>query len=219
MSFEEGALIEPLSVAVHSVDRTPVREGSRVLVLGAGPIGLLVAAVAYAKGATHCTILDINASRLAFAKTYLPQIQTVQLSRPENQDDLLDWAQLQIARLELDTVMADVAFECTGAESCIALSMYAVRRGGVVMLIGLGNGRAMMPTDIITTREVDVRGNFRYANAHKKAIDLVGQDKIQLDRLVTHRFRLEDTIDAYETARKGGDGILKILIIGGVMDS
>ncbi|KAF7732738.1 hypothetical protein EC973_000009 [Apophysomyces ossiformis] len=220
MSFEEGALMEPLSVAVHSVDRTPVREGSRVLVLGSGPIGLLVAATAFAKGAKECFLLDINPSRLTFAKTYLPQVQTIQLPIAEEvQDDMLDWAQLQVTQLKLDLAMIDVAFECTGVNACIALAMYAVRRGGVVMLIGLGKGRTVMPTDLITTREIDVRGNFRYANAYKKSIELVHQKKISLQGLVSHRFRLEDAVDAYETARTGGSGVLKIQIIGSEMDS
>ncbi|GAB5591177.1 hypothetical protein Unana1_06077 [Umbelopsis nana] len=217
MSYQDGALIEPLAVAVHSVNRTPIEQGSHALVFGAGPIGLLVAATVYAKGAKQVTIFDINEHRLEFAKEYLPQIKTVQLPLPsKDTPDLLNWSQELIENLvqdqTIDRELIDVCFECTGQESCIQMSMFSARRGGVVMLIGLGKGRAVLPTEVMSVREVDVRGNFRYAHAYPEAIELVSQDKVPIKGLVTHQFKLEDTLEAFETVMQGGAGVVKVQI-------
>ncbi|KAI8096353.1 sorbitol dehydrogenase-like protein [Halteromyces radiatus] len=202
MSFDDGALIEPLAVALHSVERTPIKVGSTVHVFGAGPVGLLTAAVAFVKGAVNCTIFDINQDRLDFAKKYLPNgVRVVLLPKIkfQNAEDTITWAQDNAIHFLRDLSnddsdnFADVVFECTGVAECIMLSMYVVQRGGTVMLIGLGRDKTLMPTDIITTREVDIRGNFRYANVHKKAITLVEQGRINLSSLVSHRFKLENS--------------------------
>lgn len=218
MSYEDGALMEPLSVAVHAVTRTfdaLPNEARTVAVLGAGPIGLLVAATAYAKGAKECILFDINESRLAFAKTYLPQVHTMQLPLAPKGQDSLDWARAQLPQI-LQAQNAgdgyDAVFECTGQDTCIGLSLLLARRGGVTQLIGLGKGRAPMPTDAIVTREVTVLGNFRYANAYPTAIELVQSGALSLEGLVTNRFKLEDTLQAFETAMRGDVGVIKIQI-------
>ncbi|KAI8085041.1 GroES-like protein [Halteromyces radiatus] len=209
MTFEEGALIEPLAVAMHATARSPVTQGSSVLIYGAGTIGLLVAASCYAQGATQVAIADINTSRLQFATTYLPGISTITLEKSRSDDDLFVWAQSQAAGKDGDY---DVVFECTGVESCVVLSFFMVNSGGSVVLVGLGQTKIALPVDVIATKEVNVIGSYRYANIHRKAIDAVANGKIRLLPLVSHRFKLEDTPLAFETLRKGGDGVLKVQI-------
>ncbi|CDS03901.1 hypothetical protein LRAMOSA06856 [Lichtheimia ramosa] len=222
MSYQDGALIEPLAVAVHAVSiRTQVRPGSTVAVIGAGPVGLLTAATAYATGAGSCIIMDIDASRLSFASKYLPGIETLQLPIKPREEDLLDWSMAQASSIIQSTSLAnkkeedqvDIVYECTGVESCISLSVFLARRGGKVMLIGMGNkGCTLMPTDILTTREVDIFGNFRYANSYPKAIELVEKKKIKLDGLVTHQFPLENALEAFKHAQAAPKGTIKVEI-------
>lgn len=209
MTYEQGALIEPLAVAVHAVKRTPVDENSSVVIIGAGPIGLLVAAVARAKGAS-CLVMDINQKRLDFAQVYLPSIKTELLPLPPK-TDALSWAEKQSALLQLNVDTIDVVFECTGVETSIGLAMHIVRRGGVVMLIGMGTVQCVMPIDLISTREIDVKGNFRYANVHPEAIALVSEGKISTEGLVSHRFPLEKAAIAFEQAKQSSD-VIKIQI-------
>lgn len=221
MTYEQGALIEPLAVAVHAIRRTTqvVKSGSCVAVIGAGPIGLLVAAAAFAQGATRCVIFDINPSRLAFAMTYLPAIETIELPKRLNDDVLtcLEWAKQLVENtlfksktLKPETI--DCVYECTGVEASIGLAMHLVRRGGIVMLIGMGTSQCMMPIDLISTREIDVLGNFRYSHAHQKAIDMVSQGKISTGGLVSHRFALKDTLDAFQLVKRGDEGVIKVQI-------
>ncbi|KAL0137196.1 GroES-like protein [Mucor lusitanicus] len=200
MTFEQGALIEPVAVAVHAVKRTPVEAGSSVIVIGAGPVGLLVAAVACAQGASHCLVMDIDQARLDFAQQYLPGIKTELLPVPPT-TDALAWAEQQAVLLQLSADSIDVVFECTGAETSICLAMHTVRRGGVVMLIGMGTVQCVMPIDLVLTREIDVKGNFRYAQAHHEAIALVANGRVSTKGLVTHRFALEQAAEAFEQAK------------------
>lgn len=215
MTYEQGALIEPLAVAVHAVKRTPVVEpgssSSSIIVIGAGPIGLLVAAVACAQGASNCLVMDIDQTRLDFAKQYLPSIETELLPTPSTADDALAWAEQQAVLLQLSADTIDVVFECTGAETSICLAMHTVRRGGVVMLIGMGTVQCVMPIDLISTREIDVRGNFRYAQAHQEAIALVANGRVSTEGLVTHRFPLDQAVEAFEQAKQSSH-VIKIHI-------
>ncbi|KAG2213110.1 hypothetical protein INT47_011259 [Mucor saturninus] len=214
MSYEQGALIEPLAVAVHAVGRTnTVKVGSCVAVIGAGPIGLLVAAAAYAQGATQCVLFDINSNRLSFATSYLPTIKTVLLPLKPPTETSLAWAQAYVEKHLGDYAeKIDAVFECTGIESSVGLSMYLARRGGVVMLIGMGTSQCMMPIDLISTREIDVLGNFRYSHVHPKAIAMISEGKIPTKGLVSHKFALKDTLAAFETVKKGGEGVIKVQI-------
>ncbi|KAI8329630.1 putative sorbitol dehydrogenase, partial [Chlamydoabsidia padenii] len=223
MSLDEGALIEPLAVAVHAVGRTPIKDGSNVIVFGAGPVGLLTAAVALTRGGdVSCTIFDINQTRLDFAKNYLGSSKVNVTLLPkmkfQNAYETIEWVQEKATELGFhqsntgNPPFADVVYECTGSAECIMFSMYMSQRGGTVMLIGLGQDKVLMPTDIITTKEVDVKGNFRYANVHEEALNLVQKGLIHLSPLVSHRFKLEEATDAFHFIEKGSDGIIKVLI-------
>ncbi|KAG4081259.1 hypothetical protein H8356DRAFT_1352188 [Neocallimastix lanati (nom. inval.)] len=184
MTFEEA-------VAMHAVARSPVTQGSSVVIYGAGTIGLLVASSAHAQGATRITLMDINSSRLDFAKTYLPGIDTVTLTAPSLTDDIAAWAQQQSSGVK------DV-------ESCVILAFTMAKSGGAVVLVGLGKTKMALPVDVIATKEINVIGSYRYANIHKKAIEAVADGKNQT--LTAH------TPAAFETLRKGGDGVLKVQI-------
>ncbi|KAG1059652.1 hypothetical protein G6F42_028243 [Rhizopus arrhizus] len=94
MTYEQGALIEPLAVAVHAVKRTSIESCSSIIIIGAGPIGLLVAAVAYARGASSCLVMDMDQTRLDFAQQYLPRIKT-ELLPTSPTSDALAWAEQQ----------------------------------------------------------------------------------------------------------------------------
>ncbi|KAI8338880.1 chaperonin 10-like protein [Chlamydoabsidia padenii] len=186
MTSEEGALIEPLAVTMHAMTRFPVTQGKSVIVYGAGTIGLLVSASAYEQGTAQVTIMIINTSRLAFASAYLPE--------------------------GIKDGDRDVTFDCTGVESCVILAFGMVKSGGAVVLVGLGKTKMTLPVDVIAKKEISVIGSYRYANIHAKVIGTVALGKIKLLPLVSHCFKLEDTPTAFETLRKGGDGVLKVQI-------
>ncbi|NP_001086483.1 sorbitol dehydrogenase L homeolog isoform X1 [Xenopus laevis] len=195
VTFEEGALIEPLSVGIHACRRAGVTLGSRVFICGAGPIGLVSLLVAKMMGASQVVISDLSLSRLEKAKElgadFVVQVAT---EPPE-----------VIARKveELLGTMPEITIECTGAESCIQAGIYATRSGGTLILVGLGPAMVNVPIVNAAVREVDIRGIFRYCNTWPMAISMLSSKRVNVAPLVTHRFPLEKAVEAFETTKKG----------------
>ncbi|XP_061924934.1 sorbitol dehydrogenase-like [Entelurus aequoreus] len=196
VTFEEGALIEPLSVGIHACRRAGVTLGSTVLVCGAGPIGLVSLLVAKAMGAAQVVITDLFPERLAMAKELGADFQLVVKRGDEPK---------QLAKSVEDMLGAKlhITIECSGVESSIQTAIYATRSGGVVVLVGLGSEMTNVPLVNAATREVDIRGVFRYCNTWPMAIAMLASGKVNVKPLVTHRFPLEQAAQAFETTRQG----------------
>ncbi|KAF0043144.1 hypothetical protein F2P81_004481 [Scophthalmus maximus] len=196
VTFEEGALIEPLSVGIHACRRAGVALGSTVLICGAGPIGLVCLLVAKAMGASKVVITDLSPERLTMAKDLGADFQlTVKRA---------DGAQ-QLAKTVEDMLGAPphITIECTGVESSIQTAIYATRSGGVVVLVGLGSEMATVPLIHAALKEVDIRGVLRYCNTWPMAINMLASGKVNVKPLVTHRFPLEQAVEAFDTTRQG----------------
>lgn len=205
VTMEEGALLEPLSVGVHACRRADVGAGATVLILGAGPIGLVTLLVARAMGAAKIVITDMLPNRLEVAKRLgadetllvergveeLENVRRVKLLLPEGPDRTID---------------------CSGAEATARLAILATRPGGVVVLVGLGTAEVKLPMSSALFREVDVRGVFRYCNDYPTALALVASGRLNVKPLITHHFDITETAKAFETSRHGLGGAIKVMI-------
>jgi D-xylulose reductase len=132
MKLEHGALCEPASVAVHACREAGVGVGSKVVVFGAGPVGLLACGVAKAMGADKIVVVDVNDERLEFAKKYADVISFKTQKGEEAQDSS--------ERLKKECELgegADVVIEATGAEPCIRVGCNVLRGKGVFCQVGL----------------------------------------------------------------------------------
>ncbi|KAL1963912.1 hypothetical protein VTN77DRAFT_7718 [Rasamsonia byssochlamydoides] len=221
LSFEEGALLEPLSVALAGLERAGVRLGDPVLVAGAGPIGLVTLLCVRAAGATPIVITDIDEGRLRFAKELVPEVRTYkvqpELSAEENAAGILD-ALNDGNGCAPDAIRPRVAMECTGVESSVASAIWSVKFGGKVFVIGVGKNEMKIPFMRLSTWEIDLQYQYRYCNTWPKAIRLVKNGVIDLRKLVTHRFRLEDAVKAFETAANPKTGAIKVQIMSSEED-
>lgn len=207
MSFENGSLLEPLSVALAGVQRATITLGDAVLVCGAGPIGLVTLACVRAAGAEPIVITDIDEGRLAFAKKLHPGVHTHKVDFSHTAEDF------RKAILEkTEGTEPAVAMECTGVESSIAGAIQAVKFGGKVFVIGVGKNEIKVPFMRLSTREVDLQFQYRYANTWPRAIRLLRGGVIDLSALVTHRFDLENAVEAFKTAADPKTGAIKVQI-------
>lgn len=195
VTFEEGALIEPLSVGIYACRRGGITLGHRVLVCGAGPIGMVTLLVAKAMGAAKVVVTDLSASRLSRA-TEAGADFTIQISKESPKE---------VAQ-KVEAVLGckpEVTIECTGAESSIQTGIYATNSGGTLVLVGMGPEMVSVPLVHAAVREVDIKGVFRYCNTWPMAISMLASKSVNVKPLVTHRFPLEKAVEAFETSRQG----------------
>jgi len=207
MSYEDGALLEPLSVALAGIQRANVTLGDPVLVCGAGPIGLITLLCLRAAGACPLVITDIDEGRLAFAREICPSVVTHKVAPGRSAEEA--------ARAVVEAfggTEPSLAMECTGVESSIAAAVWAVKFGGKVFVIGVGRNEIQIPFMRASVREVDLQFQYRYSNTWPRAIRLVENGVVDLRRLVTHRFPLEDALKAFGTAADPKTGAIKVQI-------
>jgi L-iditol 2-dehydrogenase len=136
LTFAEGALLEPLSVVLHGIERARLSLGRSALICGAGPIGLIALAAARASGAHPLVITDLEPHRLEFAKDFVPSCITYQVDRSLSAEENAQ----TIRKLygESDYSAPHTVLECTGVESSVCTAAFTVRRGGTIMVIGVG---------------------------------------------------------------------------------
>ncbi|KFY07264.1 hypothetical protein V492_07302 [Pseudogymnoascus sp. VKM F-4246] len=206
MSYEDGALLEPLSVALACMARAGVQLGDPVLICGAGPIGLITLLCARAAGAEPIVITDIDEGRLKFAKDLVPSVTTFKVERVSPEDS----AKAIVSAF--GGIEPSYALECTGVESSISAAIWAVKFGGKVFVIGVGKNEMNIPFMRLSTREVDLQFQYRYCNTWPRAIRLVQAGLIDMKKLVTHRYALENAVDAFETAADPKTGAIKVVI-------
>jgi len=207
MSFEDGALLEPLSVALAGIQRANITLGDSVLVCGAGPIGLVALACVKAAGAEPIVITDIDEGRLKFAKEFCPSVRTYKVEMDVTAEKFAE----DVVKLA-DGVEPAVSVECTGVESSISGAIHAAKFGGKVFVIGVGKPEVKLPFMRLSTREVDLQFQYRYSNTWPRAIRLLQGKVLDLSKLVTHRFKLEDAVDAFKVAADPKLGGIKVMI-------
>lgn len=136
IDWEAAALLEPLSVVIHALERSHVRLGEGVLIAGAGPIGLACAAAARASGAWPLVITDVDSDRLKFAEGFVEGIKAVQVSSGQTPEEVAKEVGKRFE--ELGSPLPRVSFECTGVAASVHTCVFATQRGGEVMVIGVG---------------------------------------------------------------------------------
>jgi L-idonate 5-dehydrogenase len=190
MDDSQGAMMEPLAVALHAVKRAGAVAGRGVLITGGGPIGLLTLAVARACGAVPVVLTDLVADRRSAALN-LGADAVLDPSAPD--------ANEQAGRLVRDGF--DVVFEASGAPPALRQAIDLARPGGTIVQIGtLAGGDVPLPANQIMARELQYIGSFRYGNVFDEAIRLVQAGRIDLRPFVSRVWPLRDVEKAIRFA-------------------
>ncbi|WP_407709154.1 2,3-butanediol dehydrogenase [Arthrobacter nitrophenolicus] len=201
--LDEAALIEPLSVAHHAVERSGVEAGDVALVGGSGPIGLLTAAVLKGLGVT--TIVS-----------ELSQARKEKATSSGVADHVLDPSREDVPARVLELTGgrgADVAFECAGVNAVLDTMLDAVRPGGVVVNVAIWGAPATVDMQKLVLKEIDLRGTIAYVRDHPAVIRMVQEGKVDLKPFITGRIALEGLVEqGFDTLINHKDTAVKVLV-------
>jgi L-iditol 2-dehydrogenase len=190
MSYEEGALLEPLSVGIWGCKRANLTAGDDVLVTGAGPVGLLAAATARAFGAGSVTVSDFSEFRIGLARKMGFATET-----PDAASDRT----------------FDVLLECSGAPGALAAGMARLAPAGRAAMIGMPKQDVPLPLAELNVNEVSLSLVNRYNHTWPLAIELVSSGRVDVSELITHHFPLAESADALTLASRVKDSIKAVI--------
>jgi L-iditol 2-dehydrogenase len=203
ISLDQAAMIEPVSVAAHALSRAGNIEGKKVLVLGGGTIGNLVAQVAQASGAAAVLLTDVSEYKLAKAR----ECGISNVVNP-NQDDL---SQAILKCFGPDK--ADLILECVGVQPTITQAVANARKGSTIVVVGVFGKKPEVDLGLVQDRELTLVGTLMYQKKdYERAIELVAAGKLCLDPMVTQRFDFKNYLEAYEAIEGSGGNYLKVMI-------
>jgi D-xylulose reductase len=203
VSFEEGALVEPLAIGVHAAKKARVAPGDTALVLGAGTIGLVTALAAIAAGCSQVLVADGKQEKLDFVRRhYGARIGVFNIASGD----------LKARVFAENPQGVDIVFEASGNPRAILSSTGFLVPGGKVVLIGMPQEPA--PIDVVEAqcKEIEFMTIFRYANVYERAIKYIASGQIDVKPLITHRFDFDDAENAVRFAATMPSDAIKIML-------
>ena len=203
MSFDEGAMLEPLAVAVHAVRRFGEIEGADVAILGAGPIGNLVAQAAKGLGARRVLITDVSDYRLELAKQCGADVAVNTRNK--------DFGEALVETFGPDK--ADVIYDCAANDITMGQAIKYARKGSTIILVGVYAGMAKVDLAVLNDHELDLNTTMMYRQEDfEGAIQLVKEGKIRLQPLMSKHFAFQDFLSAYQYIDANCETTMKVLI-------
>ena len=203
VSFAEGAMVEPLAVGIHAVNKARVKPGDVAVVTGAGPIGMVTALAALAGGCSRVFITDVQAPKLALAGTYAGitpvNIQKEHLAQVVH-DFTGGWG-------------AEVLFEASGSPRVYEAGFFdALCPGGCAVLVGMPVDPVRLDVVAAAAKEARLETVFRYAHVFPRALALLGAGKIDVQPLLTDRYTFADSVAAFDYAVHPDPASVKVQI-------
>jgi D-xylulose reductase len=203
VSFAEGAMVEPFAVGMQAATKAKITPGDTAVVLGAGPIGTMVALAALAGGCARAIVADLAQPKLDIAARYQGVI-------PVNirEKNLV----AEVKRLT-DDWGADVVFECSGSPKAWETIGDLPRPGGCIVVVGLPVEPVKFDVSILSVKELRIESVFRYAHQYDRAIALMASGRVDLKPLISETFPFEKSIPAFERAAEGRPADVKLQIL------
>ena len=201
-SFEQGALVEPVSVAVHAIARAGDLRGRRAVVLGAGPIGNLVAQAARASGA-QVLVTDLSDYRLEVAR---------KCGLPHSSNPAREALGVAAKRVFGDQGF-DVAFECVGVEATLTAATENLAKGGLLIVVGVFAEKPRVDLGLVQDRELRITGTLMYQRPdYEQAVAWIASGAIVTEPLMSEHFAIDDYLEAYHFIERQRDKTMKVFI-------
>jgi L-iditol 2-dehydrogenase len=202
MTHEDATLSEPLAIGLYSVERSMLVAGSNVAILGVGPIGMSVFHVLRTKKVGRVYVTDRIEERLVFSQKLRPR-----WSGNPKIDDIVE----KVSRME--PLLMDIVYECSGDPAAIVQGIRLLKPGGKLVIVGItATDDVSLPMHELRRREITILNIRRQAHCTQKGIDLIAKRKVRIGPLVTHRFRLEETQNAFDLVANHRDGVMKAMV-------
>jgi L-iditol 2-dehydrogenase len=202
IALEQGVLCEPLAIGIYSVRQSGPPRNAKIALLGCGPIGLSSLAAAQAENVEAVYVTDKLDYRLDIAK----KAGAAWAGNPEKQNIVKEI-------LRREPLGVDVVYECAGQQDTLDEAVELLRPGGKLMLVGIPRiERISFLIDKLRRKELTLTNVRRQNDCTQKAIDLIASGKIDVDFMITHRFRLQQAQQAFDLVARYSDGVIKALI-------
>jgi len=204
LPFDEAALIEPLACCIRGIDRAGIRVGDRVAIVGAGPIGLILLQLARSAGASMVIQTDLRDERLEMAES-LGADYTININREDP---------VEAVKELTGGYGVDVAIEAVGKPEAITQAMRLLRRGGRLNIFGVSPQDAVWSVKPFELYEMEmtITTSYRSPFTFQRAVEMASSGKLRLGKLITHRFRLEEIVEAFRVAGGAVGGAVKVVI-------
>lgn len=202
LSFDQAAMVEAVSVAVHAVKRTALPKGASVMVVGTGMIGLLVVQALRVAGCKQIIASDLDESRLALAAKF-GATQIFKAAEPGVPEKM---------RALTEGRGADAVFEVVGLPQTVKTAIECVRKGGSVTLVGNLKPQVELPLQSVVTREISLIGSCASAGEYPACLDLIASGKINVTDFISATAPLEQGAQWFERLYAGENGLMKVLL-------
>ncbi len=202
MSYDEAALSEPLAIGLYAVNRSIELNNASVGILGFGPIGMSVFLSAQSKGAEKIYVTDKIEERIVAARN-----TGASFAGHADDPDLID------SIMNLEPHGLDVIFECCGQQEATNQALELLKPGGKLMIIGIPEFNTwLFPVDKMRRKEVTIRNVRRQNETLDETLELISENRVNLDPMVTHRFPFDQTKGAFDLVADYRDGVMKAMI-------
>ena len=198
LSSEEAAMAEPLAVCLHAIKQAGKIFGQKVLITGSGPIGTLCVAASRRAGAEEIIVTDISKNALTFANS-IGADRVINVL--EEHDELKNY--------EPNKGYFDIAIECSGSKQGISDSINCLKPKGTLIQLGLG-GDVLIPLVLVTTKELNLRGSFRFHLEFELAVNMMKKKLINVNPLITHKLDFKSAKEAFELAMNNDKKSMKV---------
>lgn len=205
LSFERAAMVEPLAIACHAVNRTQISLNDSAVVVGCGTIGLMIVQLLRASGCGLLVAVDIDPAKLDFAQRLGADVAI----RSDEADAIVEILKLTDAR------GADLSFEVVGLDVTQKLAVQSVRKGGAVVLIGLGDPTVELAFQAVVTGELTLHGSCACSGEYPICLDMMSSGALNVDPLMSAVAPLAQSVEWFNRLYRGEEPFLKVILTMG----